>query len=55
MTNSEWLRKLNDDEFAEFLCHLYYSPFGSCSGCIGESKCGNGCNGMLAWLKDTYG
>ena len=55
MTNGEWIRNMNDDELAEFLCHLYFSPYGDCNGCIGESKCGGGCNGMQAWLKEIYG
>jgi len=55
MTNGEWLRQLSDEELSEFLCHLYFSPYGDCNGCIGECKCGGGCNGMQVWLKENYG
>ena len=50
MTNGEWLRKLSDAELAEFLCYLRYGHDGSCYGCIMESMCKIGCNGMSAWV-----
>lgn len=52
-TNADYIRRMTDEELAEFLCDLS-SETESCGSCIAKSYCDYGHIGFLDWLKEAH-
>lgn len=50
MTNWEWLKMLDEYEFADWICEI--AGFESCYACPGEKYCFPGHKGLVQWLKE---
>ena len=54
-TNADRIRKMSDEELAEFLCHFRSDDAAehACSRCKAEPYCRSGHNGMIDWLQQS--
>ena len=52
-TNADVIRRMSDEELAEFLCDFRScdSEAHPCTGCKAEAYCRMGHNGMIDWLQ----
>ena len=51
-TNADRIRRMNDDELAEFLCDMVTRTEGACNECVAYEYCEKGHTGFLDWLKE---
>ena len=51
-TNADSIRRMNDDELAEFLCDMVTRTEGACNECVAYEYCEKGHTGFLDWVKE---
>lgn len=51
-TNGDRIRRMNDDELAEFLCDMVTRTEGACNECVAYEYCEKGHTGFPDWLKE---